>query len=61
MTFFEHLTTSRGNVLKAQRAFIRERGWQAEDWYRAWQDSDLPQEVEAAVTAWVNSDPRRSA
>lgn len=45
LSFAEHLSRSRGSFIKARRTYIAERRWSAEDWYIAWQSSDLAQEV----------------
>ncbi len=37
------------SLLKTRREILRRRGWTAEDWYRAWQTTDLPQQMEAAA------------
>ena len=48
MTFADHLNSARGSVIKARRTYLRERRWSAEDWYIAWQTTDLPREVAEA-------------
>lgn len=51
MTFAEHLAIT-NNIGKARKAYCRERRWRGDEWYIAWQTTDLPVQVEAAVTAW---------
>jgi hypothetical protein len=49
LTFAEHLERCRGSYNKARVAYMRERRWSAEQWYEAWQTTDLPAEVEHAA------------
>jgi hypothetical protein len=51
MTFAEHLSRCRGSFNKARVAYMKERKWSAEQWYAAWQTTDLPTEVESAARA----------
>lgn len=45
MKFIEHVERCRGSFIKARVSYMRERKWRAEDWYTAWQTTDLPRDV----------------
>jgi hypothetical protein len=51
MTFLERLKLAKGSLIKARREYMKERRWQAEDWYRHWHD--LADEVEQAAKSFV--------
>jgi hypothetical protein len=54
-SFLEHMIDAPPSqaTIVARRTYMAERGWTAEDWYIAWQTTDLPNEVVKAVTDYV--------
>lgn len=52
MTFLDGLKVSKGDLFKASVAYCRARGWTREQWYVAWQTTELPDEVERAVRTY---------
>lgn len=52
MTFLDCLKATKGDLFKASNLYCKSRGWNGSariEWYDAWQTTDLPNEVEAAV------------
>lgn len=55
MTFLECLKATRGELFKASQLYCKSRGWHGTDrkeWYTAWQTTNLPAQVEAAVVVY---------
>jgi hypothetical protein len=52
MSYLEGLKVNKGDLFKASVAYCKTRGWKREDWYTAWQTTDLPKEVEEAVKTY---------